>query len=107
MLAPGWDLPGCACAGPGCAAAKKTAAAWYPGTPIKAVRQNQPGWKVVQNDLGIPTHRYKSGFVLLQVKGDPLCQLRSWTVSENHQGGGRYQAATGAQIGYVRWQPCR
>ena len=106
-LAPGWDLPGSACAGPACAAAKKTAAAWYPGAPVKALRQNQPGWKVVQNDLGIPTHRYKSGFVLLQVKGDPLCQLRSWTVSENHQGGGRYQAASGAQIGYVRWQPCR
>ncbi len=49
----------------------------------------------------------KSGFVLLQVKGDPLCQLRSWTVSEDYQGGGRYQPATGATVGYVRWQACK
>lgn len=106
-LAPRWDLPGTACAGVACAAARKTAAAWYPGAGVKAVRQNQAGWTVVQNDLGIPTHHYKSGFVLLQVKGDPLCQLRSWTVTEKHGGGGHYQAATGAAIGYVRWQPCR
>ncbi len=106
-LAPGWDLPGTSCAGVACAAAKKTAAAWYRGAAIKAVRQNKGGWTVVQNGLGIPTHRFKSGFVLLQVKGDPLCQLRSWTVTEDHKGGGRYQGATGAQIGYVRWQRCK
>ncbi len=106
-LAPGWDLPGKACAGAGCAAAKKSAAAWYPKGKLRKVLQNQAAWTVVQNGLGIPTHRYKSGFVLIEVKGDPMCQLRSWTASEKHQGGGRYQAATGAQIGYVRWQPCR
>jgi hypothetical protein len=106
-LAPSWDLPGTTCSGAACAAAKKTATAWYPKSPVKKLLHKQSGWTVVQNGLGIATHRYKSGWVLVQVKGDPLCQLRAWTVTENHKGGGRYEAATGAQIGYVRWQPCR
>lgn len=106
-LAPTWDLPGAACSGAGCSAAKKTIVAWYPKAKVKKLLHKDSGWKIAKNGLGIPTHRYKSGFVLLQVAGDPLCQLRSWTVNETYAGAGRYEPATGAQIGYVRWQPCR
>lgn len=106
-LAPTWDVPGSNCGGVACAPAKKTIAAWYPGASIKKLRQSESGWTIVQNDLGIPTHRYKAGWVLLQVKGDPMCQLRSWTVTETRKGGSRYETATGAQIGYIRWQPCK
>jgi hypothetical protein len=106
-LAPTWDVPGTTCKGVACAAAKHGVARWNGGARIRRITQNAAGWTVVQNALGIPTHRWKSGYALIEVKGDPMCQLRSWNVSEDHKGGGRYQAASSATLGYVRWQTCR
>ncbi len=106
-LAPSWKVPGSACAGVACAAARKGVAAWNTGATILRVTQDAPSWKIAHNALGIPTHRWKSGYALLRVKGDPLCQLRSWTVSEDYAGGGRYQPASQGTLGYVRWQACK
>ena len=105
-LAPTWPLPGRPCAGPHCAPVKRAIDRLYgPSAKIMAVRQ-RADWKVVQNRLGIPTHRYRKGYVLVQVAKEPFCQLRSWTQRETHQGGGRYVKSASASIGYVRWQSC-
>jgi hypothetical protein len=104
-LAPTWKLEGSPCTGVACAAARAIAP-WYKAK-LRALRQNDAGWKIVKNGLGVPTHRYKGGTILLEVKGDPFCQLRSWTVTESYAGGGRFQSETQATIGYVRWQSCK
>lgn len=106
-LAPSWTVPGASCKGVACAAAKRGVMAWNAGAKLLKVTQDAASWKIAKNDLGLPTHRWKSGFALIQVKGDPMCQLRQWTVNESYAGGGRYQAASQAQLGYVRWQACR
>ncbi|MBL8622202.1 MAG: hypothetical protein JNK64_12890 [Myxococcales bacterium] len=106
-LAPTWTVPGASCKGVACAAAKRGVMAWNAGANLKKVTQDAPSWKIAKNALDLPTHRWKSGYALIQVKGDPMCQLRQWTVSESYAGHGRYQAASEAQLGYVRWQACR
>lgn len=105
-LAPTWDLPGKACSGVACGAARRTIAAWYPRAKLRRLQHSRPSWKIVKNGLGIITHRSKSGHALISVPGEPFCQLRSWTVTESYAGAGRYQTARGAAIGYVRWQTC-
>ncbi len=53
------------------------------------------------------TYREKYGYAMFQVKGDPMCQLREWTLSEQYAGGGRYTPASDVSLGPVRWQPCK
>lgn len=105
-LAPTWKLEGTACGGVGCGVAKAAIARWYPKARVLALRQSRDTWKISKNALDVPTGRYKDGFALLQLPGEPFCQLRSWTVRETYAGGGRYQP-TPATIGYVRWQACK
>lgn len=106
-LGPKWDLPGAACAGPGCGQARTFVAGWYKGSTIRRFLHTQPGWKILTNDFGVPTYRERYGYALVQVKGEPLCQLRTWTLSEQHAGGGRYSAARDVTLGSVRWQACK
>lgn len=103
-LAPTWKVPGTPCAGVACSVARTTTALY--GTIVR-LQQDAPSWKIAKNDLDLPTHRWKGGFALLRIKGDPFCQLRSWTVTETYAGGGRYQPASSATLGYVRWQACK
>lgn len=105
-LAPTWKLEGTACGGAGCGVAKAAIARWYPKARVLALRQSSDTWKISKNELDVPTGRYQDGFALLQIAGEPFCQLRSWTVRETYAGGGRYQP-TPATIGYVRWQACK
>jgi hypothetical protein len=106
-LAPTWDLPGSPCSGDGCARARGFVAKWYAGATIKRFQHTKPGWKILTNEVGVPTYRERYGFALVQVKGEPLCQLRMWTLSEQHAGGGRYTAARDVSLGAVRWQTCK
>ena len=105
--APKWELPGSPCNGPGCAQAKKFVQQWYRGSSIKRFQHTSPGWKILTNDFGVPTYRERYGFALVQVKGEPFCQLRMWTYSEQYAGGGRYTAARDVQLHSVRWQSCK
>jgi hypothetical protein len=105
--APTWELPGAPCSGPGCAQAKKFFQQWYRGSAIKRFQHTQPGWKILTNGLGIPTYRERYGYALVQVKGDPFCQLRLWTYSEPYAGGGRYTAGRDVHLHSVRWQTCK
>jgi hypothetical protein len=105
--APTWDMPGDPCSGAGCAQAKKFFQQWYSRSAIKRFHHTATGWKILANPLGIPTHRERYGYALVQVKGDPFCQLRSWIYSEQYAGGGRYTAARDVILGSVRWQACK
>lgn len=105
--APTWPLPGAPCSGPGCAQAKTFVQQWYRGSTIKRFQHTSPGWKILTNDLGVPTYRERYGFALVQVKGDPLCQLRMWTYSEPYAGGGRYTPGRDVHLHSVRWQTCK
>jgi hypothetical protein len=106
-LAPKLDLPGPACAGAGCSQARTFFSQWYRGATIKRFLHTEPGWKILTNDFGVPTYRERYGYALVQVKGEALCQLRMWTYSEQHAGGGRYTAGRDVSLGYVRWQTCK
>lgn len=105
--APTWDLPGSPCSGAGCAPAKKFLQQWYRGSSIKRFQQTQPGWKILTNELGVPTYRERYGYALVQVKGDPFCQLRLWTYSEQYAGGGKYTPARDVIMHSERWQTCK
>lgn len=106
--APTWKLPGEACSGPGCAQAKKFVQQWYRGSSIKRFQHTSPGWKILTNEItGVPTYRERYGFALVQVKGDPFCQLRMWTYSEQYAGGGKYTPGRDVHLHSVRWQTCK
>jgi len=108
QLAPSWNFPGDACHGDPCKLAQKTLSKWYPQGKIMTVKQTQENWVVVKDEVNhLPDYRYRSGFAMVRVTGDPFCQLRSWTVREKYSGGGSYQTPDGASIGYVRWQACQ
>lgn len=106
-LAPSWPVPGKPCKGVGCGVAKAWFARAYRGAKLVQLREGRAGWKIVKNRLDLPTHRSKPGHALLQIPGEPLCQLRSWTITETYAGGGRYQASRDVVLGYVRWQACK
>lgn len=106
-LGPTWELPGDACAGPGCAQAKQFVQKWYGGAKIVRFQHTKPGWKIIANALNIPKSRDRYGFALIKVAGEPFCQLRMWTLSEQYSGSGTYTAARGVQLGAVRWQACK
>lgn len=106
-LAPRWDVPGQPCAGAGCSQARSFLGQWYRGDAILRFQHTQPGWKILKNDLGIPTYRERYGYALIRVPGEPLCQLRGWILSESYAGGGRYAAARDITLGHVRWQACK
>jgi hypothetical protein len=107
QLAPEWKMPGDACAGKPCKIAETTLEKWYPKGEVISIKQKQQNWIVVTDEIRkIPEYRYRSGWALLKVAGDPYCQLRSWTVNEQYSGGGSYQTPDRANIGYVRWQAC-
>jgi hypothetical protein len=102
-----WKTPGESCNGEPCKLAKRTIQKYYPNGDVVEVRQKQENWVIVEKEIQkIPDYRYRSGWVLVRVPGDPFCQLRSWTVEEKYSGGGSYQAQDDARIGYVRWQNC-
>lgn len=106
-LAPTWGIPGSTCQGSPCKVAENTLQAWYPKGKILKSHHKQTNWTIRQHAVTkIPIERYRSGWTLIKVPEDPFCQLRSWTVYETYQGGGKYQPLDNAQIGYVRWQSC-
>jgi len=53
----------------------------------------------------LPEYRDRGGYVLLQVPGEPFCQLRSFALSETYNGRG-YAKARSVSFSGVRWQKC-
>jgi hypothetical protein len=106
-LAPTWPLEGTSCAGEGCAEAKKFVASQYGGGTIKRFLQSDQGWEMRKDNYRVPLSRKRTGYALVQVKGDPFCQLRAWSLTQNYAGGGRYSSKSELHLHYVRWQTCK
>lgn len=57
---------------------------------IEVAQKGSNDWTIVKNSLGIPTHRYASGFVVLQKDGEPFKRGYKAGMHQQYQGGGRY-----------------
>lgn len=62
-------------------------------------------YKIIKNR--VPLRRVKPGYVLIQPSGQKLCTMISYTLTEQHQGGGRYLKAKSVSFGYGRFQRCK
>lgn len=63
-------------------------------------------WQVERDAGGAPLRRTRPGYVLYQVRGEPWCQLRAYTVTEEHVGDGAYRKARRVEFGAQRFQAC-
>ncbi|MEM7224535.1 MAG: hypothetical protein AAF495_16270 [Pseudomonadota bacterium] len=79
---------------------------WHEDAEVLDAYLSRASWKIHKNALGIPDRRTLPGYVIFKLPEDPYCQLRSYTLTEQHAGGGTYQEAAGVRIGYVRFQDC-
>ncbi len=78
----------------------------HPDAEIEEAYLGRSNWKIHKNALGITLRRTLPGYVLFKLPDDPYCQLRSYTLTEQHTSGGNFQEAKGVAIGYVRFQDC-
>lgn len=99
-----WKVTLKKCSGYTCKLAEKQVTKHQPKAKIKKTFQRE--WKIVKNSIDVPVKRYLDMQVLYQIPGEPYCQLRSLTAYEDYKGGGKYQKATGAAWGFVRFQRC-
>lgn len=79
---------------------------WHGNAEVHDAYLSRESWKIHKNALGIPDRRTLPGYVVFKLPEDPYCQLRSYTLTEQHAGGGTYQNAGGVRFGYVRFQDC-
>jgi hypothetical protein len=99
-LAGEWTTPGQKCKGgiiaKVCNMAKKDVLTWHEKAKIIKVTTDDVVYvKGSEAEL--------DGWVLYQIPGEKLCQLRAWTVNED--GGNRHHLAT--RLNYVRIQQCK
>ncbi|MCC7075270.1 MAG: hypothetical protein IT383_28415 [Deltaproteobacteria bacterium] len=57
--------------------------------------------------LGVPKDRDRFGWILLQVPGEPFCQLRTSSISEDYTGGGKYSKDGSPSFARLRFQKCK
>ncbi|MDH3241543.1 MAG: hypothetical protein OEO83_12855 [Alphaproteobacteria bacterium] len=88
------------------ALAKEGVINWHPNAKVHAAFISRKSWKIHKNALGIILRRTMPGYVLFKLKEDPLCQLRSYTLTEQYVGAGKFAKAAGVRLGYVRFQKC-
>lgn len=88
------------------ALAKEGIVNWHPNAKVLTAFISRKSWKVHKNRLGIILRRTMPGYVLFKLKEDPLCQLRSYTLTETYVGAGKFAKAAGVRLGYVRFQKC-
>ncbi|MEM7078709.1 MAG: hypothetical protein AAF513_08785 [Pseudomonadota bacterium] len=78
----------------------------HPDADIEDAYLGRSNWKIHKNALGITQRRTLPGYVLFKLGDDPYCQLRSYTLTEQHTAAGNFQPAKGVALGYVRFQQC-
>jgi hypothetical protein len=60
-----------------------------------------PNWKIVYNDIGIPTGRKKLGKLWVKYPGDQYCKIIWANVWQPYAGGGTYSASEGD---FIAWE---
>ena len=79
---------------------------WLKGVKVKKAFAKNKSW-YVHSKYGKPYRRTWGGYVFYKIKGEPHCQLRSYTLEEMYKGGGRYQKAKRIEWGWNRYQKCK
>ncbi len=110
QTAPDWELPNRAGENYSSAIAGNMLIKAYGGGANIAVKDawlSRTEWKIHKNALGIPDRRTLPGYAMVRVNADPegLCQLRSFTLTEQFDGTG-YQKAQSVKFGYTRFHAC-
>lgn len=105
--APGFRLPQKEGAGYSVGLARKQVTGFVGKAKVRAAFLSRASWRIHKNGLGVPLRRTRPGYVLVGVRGQKLCQLIGYTVTEDYKGGGRYQRARGVRFGASRFQGCR
>ena len=85
---------------------KKQILTWHSNASVRQAFISRESWKIHKNALGVILRRTMPGYVLFQLPDDPFCQLRSYTLTEQYVGAGKFQKAKGVRLGYVRFQKC-
>ena len=85
---------------------KKQILKWHPKASVHQAFISRESWKIHKNALGVTLRRTMPGYVFFKLPEDPLCQLRSYTLTEQYVGAGKFQKAKGVRLGYVRFQKC-
>lgn len=79
---------------------------WHADAQVHKAWLSRGSWKIHKNALGAILRRTLPGYVMFKLPDDPYCQLRSYTLTEQYAGAGKYEPASGVGIGYVRFQSC-
>ena len=85
---------------------KKQVLKWHPKAKVLQAFMSRESWKIHKNALGVTLRQTMPGYVLFKLQDDPFCQLRSYTLTEQYVGAGKFRKAAGVRLGYVRFQKC-
>lgn len=66
-------------------------------------------WQVNHHSNGIPSGRYKRGYVMFRMPGVQNCLVTSFALEQNYVGGGRFnaEAITSGMAHTLRMQTCK
>jgi hypothetical protein len=101
-----WKIPAAKLKNYSSGLAKNGVLKWHPKAKVHAAFISRKSWKIHRNRLGVILRRTMPGYVIFKLKEDPLCQLRSYTLTEQYVGAGKFAKAAGVRLGYVRFQKC-
>lgn len=101
-----WPIPKAGKKNYGIKLAKADLKGWLKGVKIKKAFTKNKTWYVHKKGSR-PYRRTWGGYVFYKIKGEPHCQLRSYTLEEMYKGGGRYQKAKRIEWGWNRYQKCK
>lgn len=87
-------------------AAEQLQRQWHTDVEFSDAWLGRSSWQIHRNELGVVLRRTLPGYVMYKLPNDRYCQLRSFTLTEQHTGGGSFQVAHGVRFGYVRFQDC-
>ena len=68
---------------------KKQILKWHPKAAVRQAFISRESWKIHKNSLGVTLRRTMPGYVFFKLPDDPLCQLRSYTLTEQYVGAGK------------------
>ena len=101
-----WKLPKKGKSNYGVKLAKKQFLASFSTAKVLKVAAKKGNWTIKKNRLGVPLYRDKFGYLLAQVPGEPLCQLRLWVISEKYNGR-KYVKDDAVGWSNLRFQKCK
>ena len=80
-----------------------------PKTTVVKIGMLHGEWQVNKHSNGIPSGRYKRGYVMFRMPGVQNCLVTSFALEQNYVGGGRFnaEAITSGMQHSLRMQLCK